>query len=201
LKRNGNVILFGPGSGISDGRTVDAAHASRLTGFSFDAIPSNEQRRVQVVDFDHPITRDLDADAMYGSPTAFGPAIYPADGLWLGRALGKQGRHFGGLALKSHDHWHALFTTAGSLPAALWRGIARFAGAHVWCDSNDVLLADSSVVALHCVKGGRKTIRLPHVSRITDLITGATVADATSEISLDLTAPATAVYRHEPAIA
>jgi hypothetical protein len=195
--RDGRVIVWGPGSGISDGRTIGGEAASRLTGFAFDMLATNEQRRVQVTNFDHPITRDLEPDLMYGSPTAYGPCLFPRDGTRLGGALIKQGRNYGGLAIRDMGGWHSLFTAAAPLPAALWRGIARFAGAHVWCESNDVLLAGRSVVALHSLKSGPRVIRLPSRCRVTDLVSGRLVAEGSQEIRVELTAPQTAVFHLE----
>ena len=39
---------------------------------------------------------------------------------------------------------------------ALLRNLARYAGAHVYCETNDVLMADSSVVAIHSLKRKHK---------------------------------------------
>ncbi|HWB96981.1 MAG TPA: hypothetical protein VG672_09770, partial [Bryobacteraceae bacterium] len=43
--RDGNVIVWGPGSGISDGENIGTESASRLTGFGFEMIPVNSPRR------------------------------------------------------------------------------------------------------------------------------------------------------------
>ncbi|HEY3416734.1 MAG TPA: hypothetical protein VGM23_07605, partial [Armatimonadota bacterium] len=64
--RDGNVVLWGPGSGISDGQTISPDNAARLTGFTFDMLNVNYTRRVHVQRFDHPITAGLPADFIYG---------------------------------------------------------------------------------------------------------------------------------------
>jgi hypothetical protein len=59
---------------------------------------------------------------------------------------------------------------------------------HVWCESNDVLMADRAVVALHTLKPGLRTLRLPRQCDVVDV-----VADrpfATSADSITWTAPA-----------
>jgi hypothetical protein len=191
------VVVWGPGSGISDGRTISPDHALRLTGFSFDLLATNEQRRTQIIDFDHTITRDLPADTVFGGPLAYGPALYPSDGRRLGLALTKQGRMYGGLNVKECRGWTSVFAAAGPLPAGLWRGLARHAGAHIWCEENDVLLADSCVVALHSVKSGPRTIRLPRFARVTDLATGESIVEPTDRLTLNIDAPQTRVFRYE----
>lgn len=199
VMRDGNVIVWGPGSGVSDGQTLSPEHASRLTGFDFDWLPVNHPRRVRIVNFDHPITRGLTADFGYGSPLAYGPLLHPRGGVELGLARTKAGRNEAGLAVKCMGDWQSVFTFAGPLPAALWRNLARFSGTHVYCETNDVLLADSTLVALHSSQSGRKRLALPGRFRVRDLATGEYVAECADTIDVVLNAPETRVFRLEPA--
>jgi hypothetical protein len=198
ILHSGRTIVWGPGSGISDGAAINTESAARLTGFAFDLLKTNEQRRAMVTNFDHPITAGLPEDTIIGSPMPFGPALFPRDGTRLAAAWTKQGRNYGGIAVRDMGGWTSLFTMVAPLPAALWRGIARHAGAHVWCESNDVLMASGSVVALHSVKGGRKTITLPGPSDVTDLLTGQPAGRGVDRITFDLRAPATHIYHLRP---
>jgi len=205
--RDGRLVLWGPGSGISDGQTIDAAHAERLTGFAFDMVRANARRHVIVTDFDHPITRTAGADTIFGDSLAYGPVLLPnlerGGGRELGRVWTKQGLRYPGLAVKrlaggagaQDAAWTSVFTAALPLPAELWRGLARAAGAHIYTDSNDVLLADTSVVALHTIKPGEKTIRLPAPASVTDAVTGELLAERTDVIHFQAEAPSTHVYR------
>jgi hypothetical protein len=192
--KDGNVVVWGPGSGIADG----AAGAGRLTGFQFETIKANYPRRTLISNFTHPITRGLPADTVLGSPLAYGPVLFPIDGVVLGKAWTKQGRDLPGLAVQQMDLWTSVFTTTVPLPADLWRNLARLAGEHVYCESNDILLADSSVVALHSLQPGEKTIRLPATSQVTDLVTGELLAKSTTEIRFTLEKPGTRVFLTRP---
>ncbi|MDP7235684.1 MAG: hypothetical protein QGI34_02990 [Candidatus Latescibacteria bacterium] len=87
-----------------------------------------------------------------------------------------------------------MFTTAVPLPAGLWRGISRYAGAHVYCDDNEVVLADNSLVAMHSMKSGTKRLALPGNHKVTDLITGESFSDVTGLITFELNAPETRVF-------
>ncbi len=193
--RDGQVVLWGPGSGISDGKTISAEHASRLTGFQFDMLDINFTRRVHIQRFDHPITDDLAADVIYGSPLSYGPVLYPMDGISLGLAWTKMGKTYSGLSVKDMGAWTSVFTTAVPLPADLWRGLARAAGAHIYCESNDILLADSTIVALHSIQSGEKTIHLPGTYDVEDVVTGEMVAQGVDTIRFTLDAPETRVFR------
>jgi len=207
--RDGNVVLWGPGSGISDGATLSTNSATRLTGFQFGPmLPANVQRRVLVTNVAHPVTAGLKADTVIGGPLAYGPALYPSDGTALGVAWTQQGRNYTGLAVKTlgagagagkgPGDWASVFTTAVPVPADLWRNLARYAGEHVYGESNDVLLADSTIVALHSTQPGPKRIALPVPSRVFDVITGERVARSAKSIEFTMPEPGTRVFRLEP---
>ena len=192
--RNGHVVVWGPGAGISDGETISADWATRLTGFSYSTQPVNYQRRVQICDFTHPITAGLPSDTIYGGATSYGPVLYPTDGQPLGWAWSKFGGDDVGLALKPQSAWTSVCTIAVPVPAGLWRGLARYAGAHVYCDENDIIMADSSLVALHTLKSGPRRLALPGSKRVTDLVSGKLVAEGVTEIAFEVNAPETRVF-------
>ncbi len=207
--RDGNVVIWGPGSGISDGEKIGTESASRLTGFSFDIIRANTPRRILISDFEHPIAKGLSAATVIGGPLAYGPVLVPTDGRQLGIAWVKGGFNYAGMALKEFakgaagngtagsrgpGDYAAVFMTAVNLPAPLWRNLARYAGAHVYCESDDVLMADNTVVALHSIQTGEKRIALPGKYRVRDLVTNKVVARKTDEIIFDLKAPETRVF-------
>jgi hypothetical protein len=196
--RDGRVAVWGPASGISDGKAASATAAEALTGFRMELIPGNLPRRVLVSDFAHPATEGVDAGAFYGGALAYGPTLVPLDGTRLGEAFLHRGLARAGLAVREFGRgaglgrgpgdWASVFTVAHGLPADLWRGLARWAGAHVWCESNDVIMADRSVVALHTLKPGPRTLRLPRRCDIVDVIADRSFAAAAD--SIVWTAPA-----------
>ena len=208
--RDGRVVVWGPGSGISDGEQIDTTSATRLTGFHFDMLPVNSQRRIVLTSHDHPVTRGLQADTIIGGPLPYGPVLFPTDGTELGMAWTKWQCNQVGLAIKEFGRGAAggrkgdsplgkgdyatIFSTAVPLPASLWRNIARYAGAHVYCEDNEVVMADSSIVALHSLKSGPKRLALPGTFHVHDLVTCAEYASQTNEIVFDLQAPETRVF-------
>ena len=208
--RDGVVVVWGPGSGISDGERIGTASAERLTGFRFEMIDSNAQRRVHVSNFEHPVTHTMSAGMVLGGPLSYGPVIMPLDGLELGIAWAKGGfnhiglaaKEFGkgaagsptGIAARGAGDYAAVFSTVANLPPDFWRNVARWAGAHVYSETDDVLLADRSVVALHSIKSERKRIALPGEYRVRDVVSGKEYAKRTREIVFDLVAPETRVF-------
>lgn len=211
--RDGNVVVWGPGSGISDGQKIGPESAQRLTGFSFRFWPVNYPRKTLISNFEHPLTRGLPADCVIGGQGSYGPLLFPTDGTELGIAWTKNGEIIPGLAAKEFGKgargtysrqdplgpgdYAAVFTSAVPLPADLWRNAARWAGAHVYCNSNDVLLADRTIVALHSLQSGEKTISLPAPYRVYDVVTGELISPRTSQIRFSMRAPETRVFRLE----
>ena len=203
--RDGNVVVFGPGSGISDGTVLGPASVEKLTGFKCEQWPVNFPHRTLISNFDHPLTQGLTPDTVIGGALSYGPLLFPLDGEQLGLAWTKQGRTYSGLSVKNFGHgagagkaagdYASVFTTAVTLPANLWRNLARYAGAHVYCNTNDILLADNTIVALHSLQSGPKRIELPGTYTVYDVITGKLVAEKAHAITFALHAPETRVFR------
>lgn len=211
--RDGVVVVWGPGSGISDGETIGVESAEELTGFSFEMVAVNSPRRFLVTNAGHPLTAGLPVDTIVGSPLSYGPLLFPTNGTVLADSWSKGGHRYNGMAAKEYGSgaagspdaiasrgvgdYTSIFVTAVPLPANLWRNIARYAGAHVYTETNDVLLADKSVVALHSAYSGTRTIELPTSSRVFDVITGELFSEKTDRITFDLDAPETRIFRME----
>ena len=209
--RDGNVVVWGPGSGISDGEKISAESATRLTGFTFRFWPVNYPRKTLLSNFDHPLTMGLPADTVIGGAASYGPLLFPTNGTELGLAWTKNGETIPGLAVKEFGKgargsyrgpaplgagdYASVFTAAVPLPAGLWRNAARWAGAHVYSDSGDVLMADGTIVALHSLQSGDKRLDLPGEYTVWDVVTGGLVARRAHAICFHLQAPETRVFR------
>jgi len=201
--RNGHVVVWGPGTGISDGATIGPSAARRITGFDFELLDVNYPRRTLLANTTHPLTVGLSPATVLGGPLAYGPVLFPTTGTPLGIAWTKLGVHRTGLAVAERtaadgSPWTSVFTTTPGLPAGFWRNAARHAGAHVWCEQDELVMADANLVALHAHIGGAKTLVLPERRRVIDVITGKTVAGAATRIDFDIDAPGTAVFRLAP---
>jgi len=80
------------------------------------------------------------------------------------------------------------------LPANLLRECARYGGSHIWCEDDNVVLASETVMALHTVKSGPPTFRLPSPRPVWDLLAGALLGERIREITLEMTAPETRLF-------
>jgi hypothetical protein len=121
----------------------------------------------------------------FGTEGSLGPVFFADDA---------QARVFGRLrdggeaafALREHEGWKSLYLAMLNFGPELLRNLARFAGAHVWCASNDVLYANRSLLCLHTASAGRKRIVLPAPALVTDLWTGGKTSNPVRQLELDL---------------
>jgi len=56
--------------------------------------------------------------------------------------------------------------------AEVLRELARSAGAHVYCDTNDVISACPGFVSIHATHDGDKTLKLEQAASLRDLFSG-----------------------------
>ena len=65
------------------------------------------------------------------------------------------------LSVKEAEGFTSIYCASKYLGADVLRAIARFAGCHIYTDSEDVLYANRHYVVLHAASSGEKTVRLP----------------------------------------
>ena len=235
LFRDGNVIVFGPGSGITDGRTVSPEFAAAMMGLDFELYDYEYPRFVTFDNWTHPLTAGADAHEVMGDSHRYGPVLVPFDRrapeckggrqprvalaaddrpfIRLGTLALDNGKRRPGLVVKEFGRGAAgnglpgprgpgdyavVFTTAVPLPAWLLRNLARFSGTHVYDDEDDVVYADTSMVAIHAVRPGPRTIALPGEFAVRDVLRGRRVARAARRIRFNVTAPVTRWFALAP---
>jgi len=75
-------------------------------------------------------------------------------------------------ALKKFPHWTSVYIQTPPAPSSILRELLRSAGVHIYMDSEDVLYANESFVAIHTAKEGAKSIRLPKEREVWDALEG-----------------------------
>ncbi|NUP99278.1 MAG: hypothetical protein HUU35_05420, partial [Armatimonadetes bacterium] len=172
LKRDGNLLVFGPAAGYVGSSSRGAERVAALTGMALkqdDRLPFT----VQVTDTDHAITRDLQgfigvdegnhATLDYPMLEVVDPAAVA-----LAHYAGQEGRV--GLAYKNCGTWQSVYCgMVAPLPAELLRGLARQAGLHLYSTGGDPMYFANQVLAIHAASDGLKTITLPQEYLVTSL--------------------------------
>ncbi len=212
LLRDGSVAIFGPGTGISDGRNLSAQPASELLGFPLELVRKETARRVLAYGGSHPALAGLPGPVAYGDSYVYGPLLQPAGDLAEAVELGKASAWWqcnrAGLVLREFGRGAAgngrpgprgagdaaaVFSLAVPIPAAVLRSLAVYGGCCQWSALGDAVGAGGTVLTVHTVRPGPRTIRLPAVRTIIDAATGKPVATA-DRFEITLPAPATRAF-------
>jgi len=196
LRKDGRVALwiYAPGY-LEDGPSLEAMRD--LTGFKFGLGKQPWGPLLHIVDFAHPITAGLPQDMFWGTNNKLSPIFYLDDpeARVLGQVVFSQGNCKPGMGVKSFPQWTSIYVAAPNLPAAVLRGIASFAGVHLYNRDGDVLYATRDLLAVHTVAGGERTFRLPRqVEEVHDLFNRRRLARDTREFRVALPPASTALY-------
>ena len=142
----------------------------------------------------HELTRG-GSSLNFGTEGAVGPVFFVDDA--RAQPLG-QLRDGGevGFAVREHPNWRSVYLSMLNFGPQLLRNLARFSGAHVWCESDDVLYANASLLCLHTASAGQKRVQLPAFARVTDLISGEDFGFV-DNLKIEMSAYRTRIFRTE----
>jgi len=198
--RDGRMAIFGPATGITDGKRLSGEWASRVLGVEMEMFGQHAPRRV-ILQGSHPVVRALPAGMVYGDSQHYGPVLAPAKGaleqagaVHLGMATTYWGVNRPGLFVRDAGTHKVAWSIATPLPGNLLRELARLGGCHVWCEEDDVVLASEAVAAVHSVKAGPRTLKLPTPRPVWDLLSGQRLGESLSEITMEINPPDTRLF-------
>ncbi|MBE9566054.1 MAG: hypothetical protein IMF16_04830, partial [Proteobacteria bacterium] len=79
-----------------------------------------------------------------------------------------------GFAAKHGKDWTSVYAGVVAMTSELIRGLAKFAGAHIYLDTDDTLYANDRLLVLHTNwrPGATRTISLPKRTNVYDLLAG-----------------------------
>ena len=213
LRRDGRVALWlyaagalnsdtQPGAAVPQSNSL-ADNMADLTGLRFVQCDGPWGPMMHVTNFAHAITQGLPQDWFWGSTSAIGPLFHveDPDAVTLGEIVYTLGRCKPGFAVKSfggqspRTSWKSVYMASPDIPAPVLRGVARFAGVHLYNQDGDVLYATPDLLSVHTVSGGRRVFRLPkRVEVVYDLFARKVLARDAAEFTVDLPPASTALY-------
>jgi hypothetical protein len=197
LQRDGRVALwiYAPGY-LQDEPSLD--QMAEVTGFTFSQGEHAWGPLMHVTDFDHPITSGLAQDLVWGTNSRLAPLFHLQDApdtRVLGRVVYSQGRCRPGLGVRAFPDWTSIYSAAPNLPAPVLRGMARFAGVHLYSEAGDVLHVAPQLLGAHTVSGGQRIFALPErAERVYDLFGDREVARDADRFQVTLEPASTALY-------
>lgn len=186
----GKTAVFFYANGLID-ETVDPENMEELLGaplaMSMRGVPG--QVRVER----HALTQGVPD---FGSPTLLSPVItldgrnatHPAP------AILARYRDDTPAAWITGGPYQAVYIGALTAPAPLLRNVARAAGVHIYCETNDVVSADRAFFGIHASSSGAKEICLPAPATVRDALSGAIVARGTRTWSVEMQTGETRLY-------
>lgn len=178
--RGGATVIWAYASGITDDQTFDPRLVEDLTGIRVATWDVAWGCQAMITNFEHPITAGLASNTHWGTTGDLGPSVEVVDpeATVLGIVVGGDGRCEPGVALKDMGDWQSLYVGAPNIPSQVLRGMARYAGVHIYSDHDDVLYANHAFVAVHTLRGETKRIALPEPRPVYEVFSRRQVAHA-----------------------
>ena len=193
VARDGKVAvwLYAPGF-INERASV--ANISQLIRFEVAEISELKSSKARLVG-DAAKTLGAAGDHLFG--TSFVPtplfAVTPGQPGVVTLATYDGAPHIA-MALKRFPDWTSVFCGGLQMSPEVLRGLARLAGAHVYCDTNDVISARPGFLSIHATEAGEKTLILPRESRLRDLYTGEELATTQKRCTFPMVKGETRVF-------
>jgi hypothetical protein len=204
--KNGKVSLwlYAPGYINTDALApIHTDHMIDLTGFHFGRSDNYWGEFMHIINFTHPICQGLPQDLFWNTTNTIGPIFYLDDpeATYLGQVVTAQGRCKPGFGVKTMNgttpssSWSSVYVATPNIPAPVLRGIARYAGVHLYNDEGDVLYATPDLLSIHTVSGGPRKFNLPRkVEVVYDLYNRAIIAKSTDQFDTLLPPASTTLY-------
>jgi beta-galactosidase len=176
IKRDDNLLVFGPGSGYVGSDSLSVQNVCALTGMEMEE-DIDLMWTAKIANSGHPVTREW--VGYFGNVEEWNPRIaYPMlhvtdpNAVVLGSYVADDAARTA-IALKDHGAWQSLYVGAmGLFPVEMFRGLAKYKGLHVYSDDGDVMYFASDLVAIHASTAGIKDIRLPSERSVRSLWDG-----------------------------
>ena len=199
LRAKGKTILWLYAPGLITDRGIDPAGIEKLTGVKVSMIREKLAMGAKLVDSGDPIVAGLGGTELFKIEE--GPVFHLDDP--AAKALGTweyKGKPVVTFGSKRIGKSLTLYSAAPRLDRKLFRNIMKTAGVHLYTtDTQDVLFANRSLVGIHTVTGGEKTLRLPRKARrVTRVLPDeAAVAENTDTVKFTTPKIATVLFKVE----
>ena len=209
LRRDGRTALWLYAPGLlnrdTQGGEGDPDYSEQmtdLTGLKFSKPTGAWSPMMHVTNFAHPITQGLPQDWFWGSTNPIGPMFHLEDpeAIVLGQVVYVLGRNKPGFGIKSFNAgtpqaYNSVYMASPDIPAAVLRGVARWAGVHMYNEDGDVLYATPELLSVHSVSGGPRHFTLPCPAEVIyDLFAGKVLGHNTDTFDVVLPPASTALY-------
>lgn len=173
----GRTIVFVYGFG-----ETSPADIARLTGMEIHS--ATARGSVRMIPAAAAAAFGLRADGFFGADVQATPRWFVARG--ADAVLGRfQDSGKDAFAVKDNGAFRSVFYGGMRLDAEVIRALVRYAGGHVFLDTDDVVMANDDLLVVHASRPGMKTVRFPAATDVHDYFTGTWSLGVTS-IRIDM---------------
>jgi hypothetical protein len=207
------VWLYAPGFIDPDAqKTMSTDHMEALTGIRFAIDYQNRDAALRFDESDHPLSQGIDTREVHGKfrrvrTMAFNPP--PPNGFWQPRlfprfyvddAEATPLAHFAtvgqtAVAVKECDGFTSVYYGSKFICAELVRHLARYAGCHIYCDTDDVTYIHKNYLTLHSCERGEKTVHFPYPVDVWEVYEDKCYGEGVTELTFDTYYGETKMFR------
>jgi len=221
LKRDGKVLVWMYAPGLINPEAsppIGTQNMHELTGIRFGMEMEGLPLEMEITDKEHELTRGLPDDYAPGNfvrpvttgfgvlgpdfkpvqpgPVAKKPLFYVDDP--EARVLAKfkvNGRP--SLAVREFPGWTSVYYGSVALPAEMIRRLARYAGVHIFLETEDIFHANNHFIMIHTGNSaGVRKVSLPRkTGKVVELFSNQPVAENVDEFSVTLEPLSTYLYQ------
>jgi hypothetical protein len=216
LQKNHATALYLYGAGMVDfeaDNKVDVANVSKTVGMKMAQLDEVYRGKFKINGDDHLLTANLDKGEIYGdftrkmwanasqfmnriktSAADLFPVIYPddPDATVLAYFLDSK---LPALAIKEQDGYTSIYCGSKHISCDMVKEFARYAGCHIYSETDDVVYANKNYVTVHAASSGVKTIHLPEKRDVVDVYDGTVAATNADTFCVDLRRGETRMFR------
>lgn len=207
LKKTNAVAVFLHGSGFIDPEAEphnSTKHMEDLTGIAFDLEDHYFDPIFRWNGESHPISKNLDKRALFGGferrryemlaarrvdgYSKFPPYLYP-----MLYAKDEGAKHlsyfltsgFPAVSVKECEGYTSVYYNSKHISSAALRELARFAGCHIYIETDEVIYAGRNYLTFHADHSGQKTIRFPRPVSVFEAYEQKFYGEGVTEITFD----------------
>jgi len=175
LQRDNKVLFWLYSAGLFDAGRDSLERAREVTGIALKPQPFYSKSGTTILNRRHPLSEAFPDKSLIGS-TKLEPSYFaiPEGATVLGEYTQTGLPSFVVREFKDgpvDTHWTSVFLGEPIVNAALIRGLAQMAGAHVWNFHEDVVHVRAPFCTIHCSGAGPRAITLPNKFSAFNLLT------------------------------
>lgn len=216
LRKDNAVAIWLYGAGAIDEtakKKLAPENVAQLTGIKTSAAYERFDCVFRWNGEEHSLSKDLDKRALYGKfdrrRTMMLPSHNDPFSRWdtyaypLFYSTDKTAKNlayfltsgYPAVSIKECDGFTSILYGSKCIKSDVVRAIAKYAGCHIYCDSDDVVYANANYLTLHSSQTGKKTLRFPYPVTLYEVYEQKTYATSVTEYTVDTYLGETKTFR------